>query len=328
MKKSSEAASPNNGNDGAGDRLLTDTRFTFYEFFAGGGMARMGLGNEQWRCTFANEWCTKKAASYIGRFGIGEPKICRELEVCDVADLKPHQLPGTPTLVWGSFPCQDLSLAGSGAGLKGERSGTFKPFWELIRKIVREERAPKLIVLENVVGALTSHNGQDFAYIIRALAKEGYKVGALVMDAVRFLPQSRPRLFVVGVHESVNIPSQMMLPDASEPWHPNALRTAFARLPEDLQEDWVWWSVPIPTEKTKPFADIIEDEPTGVDWHTKEQTAHIRSLMSPLHRQKLKKAQLLERKIVGTVYRRMRPNEDGVKVQRAEIHGRDGLEMC
>ena len=281
-------------------------------------MARIGLG-EHWRCVFANEWCEKKAASYTARFGTGDPRKCKELQVCDVADLTPEQLPGRPTLVWGSFPCQDLSLAGAGAGLRGERSGTFKPFWELIRKIVQEGRPPKLIVLENVVGALTSHGGQDFTYIVRALVKEGYRVGALVMDAVHFVPQSRPRLFVVGVHRSVTIPSEAMLPDASEPWHTKTLRDAFTRLPLDLQDEWVWWLVPTPSGAIEPFANIIEDEPAGVAWHTKEQTDHILNLMSPLHRQKLNKAQLLGRKIVGTVYRRMRPDENGVKVQRAEI---------
>ncbi len=282
-------------------------------------MARLGLGDDHWRCAFANEWCAKKAASYTARFGTGDPKRCKELEVCDVADLQAQRLPGTPTLVWGSFPCQDLSLAGNGAGLEGERSGTFKPFWRLIRQIVKENRAPRLVVLENVVGALSSHDGQDFAYLVGALVHEGYRVGALVMDAVHFLPQSRPRLFIVGVHEGVAIPSQLMLPDASETWHNRALRNAFARLPEGIQDEWVWWRLPAPADPIKPFSELLEDAPTGVEWHSHEQTEHIQSLMSPLHRQKLRKALLLERRIVGTVYRRMRPDENGTKVQRAEI---------
>ena len=61
--------------------------FTFYEFFAGGGMARIALGNN-WRCTFANEWCDKKAASYRAYFG-GD-----ELKVEDVANLSVQDLPG------------------------------------------------------------------------------------------------------------------------------------------------------------------------------------------------------------------------------------------
>jgi len=139
------------------------------------------------------------------------------------------------------------------------------------------------------------------------------------MDAVRFLPHSRPRLFIVGVHQDVAVPSQLVRCDASEPWHTKSLRLACERLPERLREAWIWWSLPIPSEPIPSLASLIEEEPTGVDWHTKEQTDHIVSLMSPLHLEKLKKAQLLRKKIVGTVYRRIRPNEDGVKVQRAEI---------
>jgi DNA (cytosine-5)-methyltransferase 1 len=177
---------------------MEQPRPTWYEFFAGGGMTRLGLG-EGWQCLFSNEWCPKKASAYRARHG------AEELLICDVADLTPDDLPVVPTLVWASFPCQDLSLAGNGAGLEGGRSGTFKPFWELMRGMVGCGRHPQLIVLENVVGTLTSHEGKDFALIVGALAKEGYQVGALVMDAVRFLPQSRPRLFIVGVHSTTAV---------------------------------------------------------------------------------------------------------------------------
>ena len=79
-------------------------------------MARLGVG-DAWHCTFSNEWCEKKARAYRSRFGGAE------LKVCDVAKLTVDDLPGIPTMVWGSFPCQDLSLAGNGAGLDGKRSG-------------------------------------------------------------------------------------------------------------------------------------------------------------------------------------------------------------
>ena len=107
---------------------MESSPFMFFEFFAGGGMARLGLG-ANWRCAFANEWCDKKPAAYRAYFGD------EELKVDDVAHLTADDLPGIPTLVWASFPCQDLSLAGNGAGLAGERSGTFKPFWSLIRAL-------------------------------------------------------------------------------------------------------------------------------------------------------------------------------------------------
>ncbi|HWR14035.1 MAG TPA: DNA cytosine methyltransferase [Terriglobales bacterium] len=287
-------------------------RLPWYEFFAGGGMARLGLG-EEWQCTFSNEWCEKKAAAYKARFGGGN-----ELHVCDVADLKPHELPGVPTLVWASFPCQDLSLAGNGAGLAGDRSGTFKPFWRLMRGIISIGRVPQIVVLENVIGTLTSHDGRDFAAIVGALSDEGYRVGALVIDAVRFLPHSRPRLFIVAVHSATEVQDHV-LPAASEPWHTPSLQMAHSHLSSRVQNSWVWWWLPAPTTPVPAFSTIIEDEPTGVGWHSQEQTERLISLMSPLHLQKLKKAQHLGRRIVGTVYRRSRPNEAGVMVQRAEI---------
>lgn len=185
--------------------------------------------------------------------------------------------------------------------------------------MVRRGRHPQLIVLENVVGTLTSHDGNDFALIVAALVREGYRVGALVMDAVRFLPQSRPRLFIVGAHADTAVPSALVLPQSSEPWHSKSLRSAVQRLPERLQNAWVWWNLPVPSEPIPSFGSLIEETPTGVEWHTKAQTDHIISLMSPLHLEKLKTAQRLGKRIVGTVYRRTRPNEDGVNAQRAEI---------
>ena len=97
---------------------------SFYEFFAGGGMARAGLG-DGWTCLFANDFDARKAGAY--RVNYPGPDVLRE---GDVRKIKAKDLPGHADLIWGSFPCQDLSLAGGGAGLKGERSGTFSRCWQ------------------------------------------------------------------------------------------------------------------------------------------------------------------------------------------------------
>lgn len=275
-------------------------------------MARLALG-KNWRCTFANEWSENKAATYSERFGTDE------LHICDVAELDPSQLPGTPTLVWASFPCQDLSLAGNGAGLSGSRSGTFRPFWKLILGLIRQHRHPKIIVLENVVGTLTSHNGKDFAAIVSALQSAGYLVGALIMDAAKFLPQSRPRLFIVAANAELHLPSCLLLAKPSKPWHTKSLCIAVEKFPAEMRKAWVWWNVPVPSHPTVTLSDLIEDEPVGVAWHTKAETEHILRMMSSLHRKKLKKAQLFKQRIVGTVYRRTRLDENGTRTQRAEI---------
>ena len=138
---------------------------SFYEFFAGAGMARAGLG-AKWRCAFANEFDVKKGAIYRKNW-----KVPDMLHLADVCTLTTKDLPGEADLAWASFPCQDLSLAGAGAGLKGDRSGTFWPFWRLMEGLIKEGRAPKLIVLENVCGTLTSHGGKDFAAICSTFVK-------------------------------------------------------------------------------------------------------------------------------------------------------------
>jgi DNA (cytosine-5)-methyltransferase 1 len=287
---------------------------TYYEFFAGGGMARAGLG-PNWECLFANDIDAKKGASYASNW------TDAALKVGDVGALTPADLPGIADLAWASFPCQDLSLAGNYAGLKGKRSGTFWLFWRLIKALIDEGRAPHLIVLENVCGALTSHGGRDFAAIGYALAAAGYRFGAVVLDAARFVPQSRPRLFIIAAKDAD-------IPEGFNPlWHPPNLVEVYKKLPDRLQAAWVWWSLPAPPHRAQSFADLIEDEPQGVNWNSPVMTQRLLSMMSSRNRQKVELAQLADRRMVGGLYRRTRRDKQGKRVQRAEVRF-DDLAGC
>ncbi|MGH9721058.1 MAG: DNA cytosine methyltransferase [Bryobacteraceae bacterium] len=297
---------------------MNDKQLIWYEFFAGGGMARLGFG-DAWKCAFANEWCEKKAAAYTARFGVGDPPACPELKVEDVAKLTAADLPGEPDLIWGSFPCQDLSLAGKGAGLRGNRSGTFWPFWSLIQSLIDEGRAPRLVVIENVVGAITSHGGKDFLNLFRMVAEGDYLVGPMVMGALHFLPQSRPRLFIVAARKGIVMPPELVSSWPSLAWHPKSLRRAWACLPTSLRSLWLWWNLPEPPVRETALSDLIEDSPAGVDWHTQKETERLMSLMSTINRRKLIEAQSTGVRKVGTVYRRTRQDESGQKIQRAEV---------
>lgn len=286
---------------------------SFYEFFAGGGMARAGLGSN-WRCLFANDFDPKKAASYSANWG-GD-----HLRVGDVAALTTAELPGMADLAWASFPCQDLSLAGAGAGLKGDRSGTFWPFWGLIRSLGEEGRAPRLIVLENVCGALSSHGGKDFAAIGSAMSISGYRFGAVVINAVHFLPQSRPRLFIIGVRDSSPIPPALIAGGPEEKWHPSALVEAHNKLSKRAKSSWQWWHLPEPPVRTSVLADLVEDDPRGVAWHTSDETKKLLGMMNPLNLAKVEAAKKAGGRRVGTIYKRTRADGPyGEKVQRAEI---------
>ena len=286
--------------------------YKFYEFFAGGGMARMGLG-PQWTCLFANDFDHKKGRAYRQNWGDDA------LKTADVCRIKTSDLPSYADLIWGSFPCQDLSLAGGGAGLKGDRSGTFWPFWSLMKALIKEGRAPRMIILENVCGTLTSHGGKDFAAICEALSKTGYRYGAVVVDAALFVPQSRPRLFIIAVRNDLDLPMDMFSTGPSPIWHTRTLQTAYEKLSECAKGNWTWWTIPEPLRRNSCFADLIEDNPTCVDWHTPEETRQLLSMMSNINLAKVKKAKKAGRRMVGAIYKRTRKDENGFKVQRAEI---------
>jgi DNA (cytosine-5)-methyltransferase 1 len=293
--------------------------YTFYEFFAGGGMARAGLG-ANWRCLFANDFDASKISAYKANWGESDVRWA------DVADLTLADLPtGAVDLCWASFPCQDLSLAGSYRGLGRERdkertrSGTFWPFWNLIRSLVQEGRGPRTIVLENVYGCLTSHSGRDFAAISSALSDAAYTFGAAIINAANFVPQSRPRLFFVAVRSGQSLP-RALVADKPEPrWHPAALIEAQARMTGDSKRNWVWWNIPKPAPRNATFADLIEETPTSVEWHAAAHTRYVLDLMSPINFRKVTDAMKSGRKMVGAIYRRTRPDENGIKRQRAEI---------
>ena len=275
-------------------------------------MARAALTSSGWRCLFANDFDAKKVETYVENWGGGE------IRHGDVGKLDTSDLPEQADLVWASFPCQDLSLAGGGAGLLGNRSGTFWPFWKLIKQLRSEGRGPTTVVLENVCGTLTSHGGKDFRAICGALVSEGYLVGALVMDASHFVPQSRPRLFVVGTLQSSKSLSAHIETAPKAPWHTKALVAAHEALPLDVQKKWVWWSLPAPPKRKLNFSDVVESSSNELKWHSAEETQRLLDMMSPINRKKISVARAVGKLCVGTVYRRTRV-EAGVKIQRAEV---------
>lgn len=166
---------------------------TVAEFFAGIGLMRIGLERAGWRVIFANDIDRDKWEMYQSHFGDGG-----EFVLGDIHQLKSVEVP-TVSLATASFPCNDLSLAGSRHGLAGSQSSAFWGFIEVLRALKREGRQPPLALLENVTGFLTSHGGRDFESALLALNDLGYAVDAFIIDAARFVPQSRQRLFVVGV---------------------------------------------------------------------------------------------------------------------------------
>lgn len=301
------------------DATLPEPDLHFYEFFAGGGMARAGLG-ERWNCLLANDFDAMKARTYRENWSGGA-----ELVVGDINELSVDDLPVPSHMAWASFPCQDLSLAGNHEGIGHwqdkiqTRSGTFWSFWRLMQHLHARNAPPPLIVLENVYGILTANGSRDFAAIGEAFSNLGYRFGAIVLDARHFLPQSRPRVFIVGVRTDLHIPAEITSNRHSPLWHPPRMLQAHAGLMPEVQKAWQWWALPAPPSRLQDFADIVEENPSGVRWHSADETTKLISMMSEVNLAKLEAAKKAGKRMVGGVYKRTRVNDEGIKVQRAEV---------
>lgn len=286
---------------------------TFYDFFAGVGLVELAL-EPPWKCVWANDIDPKKKAIYDANF----ENYSRYL-LQDVSTVSPDQMPGSVDLAWASFPCQDLSLAGWRRGINGKRSGVFWSFHRLMHQLKIDGRMPRIVVIENVVGLLY---GQNFTGLCEALNDLDLNFGALVMDARKFVPQSRPRVFLAALDRNVKTEAVERESETRNPWLTTALRAAVDELPPYLRERWRWWSVPAPTEPIAALAEIIDDEPIGVGWHSDSETNHLINLMSDTNSAKIDSARANGDRSVGFLYRRTRGGE-----QRAEVRF-DGIAGC
>lgn len=288
----------------------------FLEFFAGGGMARIGLSGS-FDCAFANDIDAMKCATYSANFP-GDAIIQG-----DIWNLDPSDIPSAG-LAWASFPCQDISLAGARRGLNAPRSGAFWGFWNIIEAMTNEGRAPATLALENVAGLLSSHDGRDFSTLISTLAGAGYRVGAVMIDAAHFTPQSRQRLFIIA-HRG-RIPDDLVAGALDPDFHPQVLRDAVDALPHDARLAWTWWHIPTPPRRNADLASVLERNPPEDAWRPDADLHRLTAMMAPLHRARFESALADGGWRAGAVFRRIR-TEHGKRIQRAEIRY-DGLAGC
>lgn len=237
---------------------------SFLEFFAGSGLVAEGL-KPYFTAIWANDFCPKKQKVYAAnhdatRFCLGS--------VTEVSGLS---LPRAQ-MAWASFPCQDLSLAGHVGGIHASRSGLV---WEWLRVLDEMPQRPGILVAENVVGLVSAEQGTHYIALHQALSERGYQVGAIHLDAAKWVPQSRPRIFVVAVSKALPIP--LNLTDTLPNWaHSEAIKRVAARV-----DDWVWWRLPIPTLPVPHLHDIVE---WAAPVHSPELNAKTLALISPAHR--------------------------------------------
>jgi len=287
-------------------------------------MVRAGLGR-RWKCLYANDIDPEKVLTYSANWG-------NDVAQGDIHDVSTRDLPDRADLAWASFPCQDLSCAGIGLGIgqaKGAlktRSGTFWPFIGLMTELKAQSRLPKIVVLENVVGLLTTNGGAEFKAVIAALNKLNYRLGAAVVDASHFVSQSRPRVFIVAVSKRLRLSAGLTALGPNGIWHPEILTKAVNKLPAKIRERWLWFDLGEPPNSRESLERVVSKNPIGVPWHSAAETRRLTAMMTDVHKAKLNEAKKTGKRRVGTLSLRMRPHKGGT-IQRAEISF-DGLAAC
>ena len=287
-------------------------RKTFAEFFAGIGLVRMGLERHGWSIAFANDLDERKREMYDTHFGDSH----RHFKLLDIHKLSAKDVP-TVTLATASFPCNDLSLAGSRNGLGGEQSSAFWGFIRILDEM--KKRKPPIVLIENVTGFLTSHGGADFTEALQALNSLGYAVDAFIVDAARFTPQSRQRLFVVGVLQfAIGTNQQVSLYESV--LRPAALAQFITSHPE------IKWNIrrlPEPPEADINLEGILEVLPDSApEWWSDERARYLLSQMSQRHRETAERMIAGSKWRYGAVFRRVRKGKSMAELRT------DGMAGC
>ena len=161
---------------------------TAAEFFAGVGLVRMALERVGVQVAFANDISPVKQRMYAENFE-GD-----EFVLADIRDLTGNAVPAVD-IATASFPCTDVSLAGGRAGLRGRESGLLGDFLRILDEM--GDRRPQLLLIENVTGFATSDKGRDLVRTLEYLTELGYWCDVQQLDARNFVPQSRPRMFIL-----------------------------------------------------------------------------------------------------------------------------------
>lgn len=304
---------------------------TFCEFFAGIGLVDEALRRSGWKCGYANDIDAKKRQMYEGHYG-PSPHY-HEGDVWQVDEVL-SRIPGRPFLATASFPCTDMSLAGKRRGFAGEQSGSLFGFLQVIEQL--GDRRPRALLLENVPGFLTSHDGKDFETAVHELTALGYWVDSFVIDAQWFVPQSRPRMFLIGYQSELLTPPLVLKSTdvefgaGDDPWRraiarADRLRPARLRAAMETIEPATGWATidcGNPLRSPQSISDVI-DFGDGQPWWAQTEVDRHYAMMFERHSRQI---ELLRAHggppLALTAFRRVREGK-----QRMEVRF-DGVAGC
>jgi DNA (cytosine-5)-methyltransferase 1 len=287
---------------------------TFAEFFAGIGLMRMGLEKAGWEIAFANDIDPMKKKQYRAHFKDENDHFhlgdIHQIHVDDIPDI---------TLATASFPCTDLSLAGRREGLAGSQSSAFWGFVRMLEEM--KQRRPPIVLLENVEGFLTSRNGQDFKDAMLALNGLGYRADAFIIDAAHFVPQSRVRLFVVGIQTSRwhNEVEQKALRLCQSAARPAQLANFISDHPEI---DWNVNELPPLPRRYCSLKDMVDATPEdSKEWWNEERVTYLLNQTFERHRSIIEILKSRDEYTYLTAFRRVRNGRSMAEIRSDGVAG-------
>lgn len=168
---------------------------TFIDFCAGIGGGRLGLELNGLQCIGYSE-IDKEAIKTYQKLHDAE----HEINFGDITQIQPVLLPDFDLLIAG-FPCQTFSIIGKREGLNNQKEGQLIYYIADILKI----KQPQYFILENVKGLVHHNNGKTLQEILKLLENTGYNVYFDVINSINFLPQSRERIYFIGIRHDIQI---------------------------------------------------------------------------------------------------------------------------
>ena len=185
---------------------MSDKTIKIVELFAGVGGFRVGFERSSrsiFKTVWANQWEPKQKGQWAYKCyekNFGKKSFCSNKDIATVIEEVPKH-----DLLCGGFPCQDYSVAHTGAkGIEGKKG----VLWWSINDIIKL-RHPSYVLLENVDRLLKSpskQRGRDFGVILRCLMDEGYFVEWRVINAAEYgYAQRRRRVFILAYKHNTKL---------------------------------------------------------------------------------------------------------------------------
>jgi DNA (cytosine-5)-methyltransferase 1 len=274
---------------------------------------RLGLEDGGIETCWANDIEPSKADLYRANFS------AEDFVLGDVRDVQGREIPSVD-IATASFPCIDLSLAGNRRGLGAQAAsrdaeGGSSMFWEFARVLDEmDTRRPSAVLLENVLGFASSHGGRDLRGAVLTLNELGYSCDLLAVDARHFVPQSRPRMFIVGLLNATD--AVRFDEDLDRP----AWAHRFARdNPTAVLHGWPL--PPLPRGPSSLARTVERLDHADPRWWSTERVARFLASLSPIQAERARALRRAKRESWRTAYRRTRNGKPVWEIRSDRIAG-------